>query len=114
MRAREDRRSGLPAQLLDREPRVVARAQKRLALLDERAHERPQLVQRRAPPLDVLLERERELGAVLELAPEHDERPEREPAEQRIQMGTHARARLPLRPVGSLPPPSERHARNVT
>ena len=48
MSLREDRGRRLAAKLLDGEPRVLARAQDRLALLDERADERTQLVQRTA------------------------------------------------------------------
>ena len=83
---REDRCRGLAPELLDGEPRIVARAQHRLALLDEGAHEGPELVQRRPTPLDVLLERERQLDALLELAPEHDEGAEDEAAEERVQV----------------------------
>lgn len=82
----EDRGGRLPAQLLDGDTRVLASSEERLPLLDERANEWAQLVQRGAAALAMLLEREREIGAVLELAPEHDERPEDEPPEVRIEM----------------------------
>jgi hypothetical protein len=59
VRAREDGGRGLALQLLHRQPRVLARPEQGLALLDERAHERAQLVQRRPSTLDVLLEGER-------------------------------------------------------
>ncbi len=86
MGAREDRRGRLSPKLLDCESRVVARSQHRLALFDERAHEWTQLVQRWPAPLDVLFEGERELGSLLELAPEQDERAEDESTEERVQV----------------------------
>ena len=86
MSLREDRRRRLTSQLLEREESVLARAKHRLALLDERPHERTELVERGPGALDVLLEGERELGALLEVAAEHDERAEDEAAEQRIEM----------------------------
>ena len=48
VRAREDRRGGLAQELVEREPRVLASCQLVRARLDERAHERPVLVERRA------------------------------------------------------------------
>ena len=84
--AGEDRRGGLAGELVERETSVFTRPQQRLALLDERTHERAQLVQRRPLPLDVLLERERQLGALLELPAENDEGPEDEAAQERIEM----------------------------
>src|SRR6185436_5226904 len=87
VRAREDRRGRLSAELLERQPGVLAGGKLVLAWLDERANEWLELVQRRPAALDVLFEGERELGALLELTPEQDERPEREPAEERIEMG---------------------------
>ena len=86
MGAREDRRGRLAPKLLDCESRVVPRPQHRLALLDERTHERTELVQRRPAALDVLLEREGKLGSLLELAPEHDERAEDESTEERVEV----------------------------
>ena len=61
MRAREDPRSGLAPQVLEREPRVVALPERRGTRLDERPHERPVLVQRRPAERLVLLERERQV-----------------------------------------------------
>ena len=87
MGLREDRRRRLARELLEREPGVLAPAQQRLALLDEAADERAELVERRPAALDVLLEGERELGALLELAAEHDERAEDEATEERVEMG---------------------------
>jgi hypothetical protein len=82
----EDRRGRLAPELLYGDKRVLACAKDGLPLLDERAHERLQLVQGRAAALDVLLERERQLGALLQLAPEDDEGPEDEAAEKRIEV----------------------------
>ncbi len=82
----EDRRRRFTTQLLDGEPYVLARAQHRLALLDERSDQRPQLVQCRPAPLDVLFEGERELGALLELPPEDDEGSEDESAQEWVEM----------------------------
>ena len=84
--AGEDGGRRLAPELLDRESRILARSQHRLALLDEGAHQRPELVQRRPAALDVLLEREGKLRTLLELAPEHDERAEDESAEERVEM----------------------------
>jgi hypothetical protein len=46
-----------------------------------------QLVEGRPSTLDVLLEGEREVGALLELASEDDERAQDEPTKERVQMG---------------------------
>ena len=94
---REDRGSGLAPQLLEGEQRVLARAQHRFALLDERAHEWSQLVERGPGALDVLLERERQLRALLEVPPEHDEGAEGEATEERVQMRRAHGHRFPLR-----------------
>ena len=61
-------------------------AEPRRALLDERAHERPVLVERRAAGVLVLDERDRQLGAVVELAEEVREGAEHEAAEGRVEM----------------------------
>ena len=82
----EDRRRGLAAELLEREPGVLADAQGRLPLLDERTDQRTELVQHGASALDVLLEGEGKLGSLLEVAAEHDERAEHEAPEDRIQV----------------------------
>ena len=71
-------------------------------------HERPKLVQSGPLPLDVLLEGERELGALLELAPEDDERAEGEATKQRIEMrraSGHGFGYVPGRPTPA-PAPS--------
>ena len=86
MSSREDRGRRLSTELFDRKRHVVTHPEQRLPLLDERAHERPELVQRRPLSLGVLLEREREVGALLQLAPEHDERAEDESSEQRVEV----------------------------
>ena len=78
MRAREDRGGRLAQQLVERDPGVVALRERVRARLDERAHERPVLVERRPVPLDVLLERERQVVALLERAAEEDERAQAE------------------------------------
>ena len=84
MRAREDRGGGLAQQLVERDPRVLARRQRARARLDERPHERPVLVERRPVALHVLLERERQLVAFLERAAEEDERAEAEGAQREV------------------------------
>src|SRR4051794_41576264 len=60
-RSREDRRGGLTLQIVDRIACVGQPPQRRRLLLDERAHERAVLVQRRPLARRVLLERERHL-----------------------------------------------------
>ena len=81
VRAREDARRGLAAQLLEREPCVLALRERRRARLDERAHERAVLVQRRTSERLVLLERERHV-----LVDEQPERAEREAAQGAIEV----------------------------
>ena len=98
MRPREDRSRGLAPELFDGECRILPAAQQRFPLLDERSHERVQLVQRRPAPLHVLLEGEGKLRALLELPAEHDERAEDEAPEQRIEMGRAHGHRFPVRP----------------
>src|SRR5581483_9118568 len=56
------------------------------ARLDEAAHERAVLVERRLPVRRVLLERERELAAAVELADEDGEGAEAEAAERVVEM----------------------------
>jgi hypothetical protein len=82
----EDRSGRLAAKLLDGEPSVLASSQHRLPLLYERTDQRAQLVQRRPTTLYVLLEREREIPTLLQLAPENHERTEDESPKERIQM----------------------------
>ncbi len=65
MRAREDRGRRLPLEVVDRVPRIREPAKRRRLLLDERAHERPVLVERRPVRRRVLLEGERDLRAAL-------------------------------------------------
>jgi hypothetical protein len=86
MSASEDRCGGLASQLVESQTRVVAGAQHRLPLFDEGSDERAQLVQSRAFPLDVLVERERQLSALLEVSAEDDERTEREPTQEWMEM----------------------------
>ena len=80
MCVREDRSSRLPPEFLHGQSRILAVAEDQLALLDESADERTELVQSRPASLDVLFEREREIDAFLELPPEDDERAEDEAA----------------------------------
>ncbi|MEX2613208.1 MAG: hypothetical protein WD380_06505, partial [Gaiellaceae bacterium] len=86
MRTGENRSSRLATQLFERKTSVLAATQDRLALFDERTNERPKLVQSRALPLDMLLEGERQLGALLEIPPEDDEGTEDEATQQWIEM----------------------------
>ena len=65
VRAREDRGGRLAPKVLDRVARVGQAAQRRRLLLDEAAHERPVLVERRPAARRVLLEGERHLRAAL-------------------------------------------------
>ena len=94
----EDRRGRLALQLLEREQRVVATAKPCRALLDERPHERPVLVERRAAGVLVLDERNRQLRTVVELAQQIGEGAEHEAAERGIEMRgseSHDRLRAP-------------------
>jgi hypothetical protein len=83
---REDRRGRLTPKLLNYESSVLATSQHRLTLLDERTDERAQLVQGGPASLNMLLKREWEIAALLQLAPEHHERSEDESAKKRIQV----------------------------
>jgi len=86
----ENRSRRLAAELVEGEARVIPRPQEWLTIFDERPNERPELVQSRTFPLNMLFECERQLGAFLELAAENDERPEDETAQEWIEMGrTH-------------------------
>ena len=80
---------------------ILAGAQCRLAILDEGTDEWSELVQRGPATFDVLLEREWQLGTLLELAPEHDERAEDEPTKERVQM---RRAHRHTSPYEARPP----------
>jgi len=86
VRARKDRRRRFSTELVQGEARVIPRAQKWLAIFDERPNERPELVEGGTFALNMLLESKRQLGAFLELTPEDDERPEDEPAQGRVEM----------------------------
>ena len=67
MCAREDPRRGLALQIGDRLAHVVAREEPVDARLDEAAHERAVLVERRPSVRAVLLEREGQVGAGVEI-----------------------------------------------
>jgi hypothetical protein len=82
VRAGEDRCGRLPAQLLDRQLRILAREQPPFALLDVRPHQRPVVIEGGAAGRGVLLERERQLDAGVELAREEAERAEAEGAQR--------------------------------
>ena len=87
VRAGVDACGGLARELLERDQRVVAATQPRRARLDEVAHERPVLVERRPVAADMLLERERKrLARVVELAQEVRERAERERAKGVVEL----------------------------
>ena len=86
--AREDRRGRLALQLLDRDQRVGAVSQAGRPLLDERAHERAVLVERRAARMLVLDEGDGQLGSVIELAEQERERAEREAAKSKLELGS--------------------------
>ena len=66
VRVREDRGRRLAAQVVDRVARVGQPPQRRRLLLDEAAHERAVLVERRPVARRMLLERERQLRAALD------------------------------------------------
>ena len=87
MRLREDRRGRLAPELLESEESVLACPEHGLALLNEGTHEGAQLVQRGPGALDVLLEGERELRTLLEVAAENDEGAEDEAPKERVQVG---------------------------
>src|SRR5262249_38516762 len=86
VRTGEDRRGRLALQLLDREARIVAPRKPVRPRLDERTHERPVLVQRRPVERRVLLERERQLRAVVEVREQDSERAEAERAERAVEV----------------------------
>ena len=94
VRAREDARGRLVLERREGLARVLAQGEPPGPLLDEGADERPVLVERRAVRARVLLERDREVGAALELEAEVEERAEAEPAERREEL---RRARRPAR-----------------
>ena len=86
VRARVDRGRRFAQELVEGDPRVLPLGQRARPRLDERAHERPVLVERRAATLDVLLERERQLVAFLERPSEEDERAETERAQGQMEL----------------------------
>jgi hypothetical protein len=106
VRAREDLRGRLTPQLGDREPRVLPSRQRRGPLLDEAAHQRPVLVQRGPTGRVVLLEGERQLRALVELAVQLLESPEAETPERMLEMrraNGHASAYAPGEAFPALP-----------
>ena len=76
--AGEDRRRRLAAERLECDRRVAAAEQPSAAGLDEAADERPVLVELGPAARAVLLEHERDLGALLDLAPVEGESTETE------------------------------------
>ena len=99
VRAREDRSGGLAAQILEREPRVLARHEPVGPPLDVAAHERSVLVQRGPPERRMLLEGERQLGPPRDLFVEEAEGAETEAAERAMDVRSAYRHSLPLRPA---------------
>ena len=71
--AGEDRGRGLATEGIQRDRRVTAGEEASPARLDEVPDERPVLVERRPAARIVLLEDERDLGALLEIAAEERE-----------------------------------------
>src|SRR5258708_9056054 len=87
MSAREDRRGGLAAQLVERDQRMVAAAEPRGALVDEAAHERSVLVQSRPVLLTLLVEREwQPASALVELTQQERERAEDEAPQDELEV----------------------------
>ena len=85
MRAREDRGRRLAPELLQGDRCVLAPLELRAARLDVRRDERPVLVERGPARSSVLLERERDLRALLDLLREEAERAEAERAQDTVQ-----------------------------
>ena len=81
VRAGEDPRGRLAAQVVHGQSRVLADRERGGARLEEGADERAVLVERGPSERRVLLEGEREVGAALELRAEHAERSEAEATE---------------------------------
>src|SRR5205085_9334178 len=81
----EDRRRRLARKLLERDRRVLAGREPRGARLDEPAHERPVLVERRPPATAVLLECERDLGAAVHVLGQPAESAEAEAPERLVE-----------------------------
>ena len=75
MRAREDPRRLFTQEVVDRGEDVLALEQPLRARIDEAAHERPVLVERRPAVGPVLLERERQVHARVEIPVEDPNAP---------------------------------------
>ena len=101
MRVREDARRRLAQQIGHGVLDVDPREEPLRACLDEPAHERPVLVERRPAVRAVLLEGEREIGAVLEVAGEDGEGTEAEAAERVVEVRRAHPALLRRRRVAS-------------
>ena len=101
MRGGEDPCRRLAQQIGDGVLHVDPREQPLGARLDEAAHERAVLVERRPAVRAVLLEGEREIDAVVELAREHGERAEAEAAESVVEVRRAHPALLRRRSVAS-------------
>ena len=95
--ARVDGRRRLASQRLERDRRVVEPEEAPAARLDERAHERPVLVERRPVSRAVLLEHELDVGSVVDLAAEERERAQAEAAQGGMEMWGAQRHVVPLR-----------------
>ena len=106
----EDPRGGLSDQLGDGVLDVDAREEPLGPRLDEDAHERAVLVQRRAAVRPVLLEGERQIRPVLEVAREDGEGAEAETAKGVVEM-RRAHAELEVYDGGALPPTWRRSLR---
>jgi hypothetical protein len=79
--AGKDRGGGLPSESLERDRSIASAEEPAPARLDEVSDERTVLVQRRSVAGVVLLERERDLGALLDVAAEEREGAEAEAAQ---------------------------------
>ena len=82
----EDRRGRLASEGLERDRRVAAAEQASAPSLDEAPDERTVLVERGSSPRAVLFEDERDLGALLDLAPVEGEGAEAEAAQGRMEV----------------------------
>ena len=100
---REDPRGRLARKLLECDHCIVAAAEPRRALLHERAHERPVLVQRRTVALVVLDERDGQVGALVELAEEVRERAEHEAAQGVLELRSANGHAFGYAPVARMP-----------
>ena len=102
VRVGEDPRRRLAQQVGDRVLDVDPREEPLGPRLDEAAHERPVLVERRPAVRAVLLEREGEVDAVLEIPREDGEGAEAEAAERVVEV----RRAHPSSPTTAEPPPT--------